>query len=297
MSNYDTYFEYTKAANIKMPKILAQTLDNSQENISTLDFSQQLKTDYRATSPSCLVSFINLKANESININANAGSHVFLVMSGSGISKQNETEFKWSNGDVFTFSLDDEITHQCFEDSILYYVNDEPLFNFLGAKPFKKTFTSTHYPFKTILQKVESFNNENGATKRNRNGVILANKDSPISKTLTPTLWCLYNVLPKNTVQLPHQHNSVALDLCVTAPKFGCYTLMSEKIDKNGNLINPIRMDWESNGAFVTPPGWWHSHHNETNEDAVVFPVQDAGLHTYLRTLFINFVVSKKSIQ
>ena len=41
--------------------------------------------------------------------------------------------------------------------------------------------------------------------------------------------------------------------------------------------------------AFVTPPGYWHSHHNESGTDAYVLPIQDAGLHTYLRTLDIAF--------
>jgi len=39
----------------------------------------------------------------------------------------------------------------------------------------------------------------------------------------------------------------------------------------------------------VTPPGWWHSHHNETGEPALVLPVQDAGLYTYQRTLDIRY--------
>jgi gentisate 1,2-dioxygenase len=42
-------------------------------------------------------------------------------------------------------------------------------------------------------------------------------------------------------------------------------------------------------GAFVRPPGWWHSHHNESDEDAIVLPVLDAGLHTYMQTLDIQF--------
>lgn len=33
-------------------------------------------------------------------------------------------------------------------------------------------------------------------------------------------------------------------------------------------------------GSFVTPPGWWHSHHNDSAEDAWVLPMQDAGLYT-----------------
>ena len=34
-------------------------------------------------------------------------------------------------------------------------------------------------------------------------------------------------------------------------------------MDSNGVILNPVRAEWESGGVFVTPPGWWHSHHNE----------------------------------
>jgi hypothetical protein len=37
-------------------------------------------------------------------------------------------------------------------------------------------------------------------------------------------------------------------------------------------------------------PGWWHSHHNESDEVAWVLPMQDAGLYTHQRTLDIRFV-------
>jgi hypothetical protein len=42
--------------------------------------------------------------------------------------------------------------------------------------------------------------------------------------------------------------------------------------------------------VFITPPGWWHSHHNETDSAAWVLPMQDAGLYTHQRTLDIRFV-------
>ena len=45
----------------------------------------------------------------------------------------------------------------------------------------------------------------------------------------------------------------------------------------------------KAGAAFVTPSGYWHSHHNESNADADVLPIQDAGLQTYLRTLDIAF--------
>jgi hypothetical protein len=42
----------------------------------------------------------------------------------------------------------------------------------------------------------------------------------------------------------------------------------------------------------VTPPGLWHSHHNESGRSAHLVPIQDAGLHTYLRSLDIRFAPS-----
>ena len=65
---------------------------------------------------------------------------------------------------------------------------------------------------------------------------------------------------------------------------------MGKELDTSGNIINPIRCNWTPGGVFITPPGWWHSHHNESDEVAWVLPMQDAGLYTHQRTLDIRFV-------
>ena len=62
-----------------------------------------------------------------------------------------------------------------------------------------------------------------------------------------------------------------------------------KEIDKDGFIIDPIRCDWIPGGVFITPPGWWHSHHNESDATAWVLPIQDAGLYTHQRTLDIRF--------
>ena len=77
-------------------------------------------------------------------------------------------------------------------------------------------------------------------------------------------------------MQRPHRHNSVALDLAVAA-KPGVYTLMGKEIDDKGDIIDPIRCDWDSGGVFITPPGWWHSHHNESDEVAWFCPCKTPG--------------------
>ena len=54
-------------------------------------------------------------------------------------------------------------------------------------------------------------------------------------------------------------------------------------------IKNGHRENWVSGASFITPASYWHSHHNESGQPAHVLPIQDAGLHTYLRTLSIVF--------
>ena len=139
-----------------------------------------------------------------------------------------------------------------------------------------------------MLNRVEEIRHDKSRST-NRLGVLLGNVKCTQTKTLTHVLWSLLNSIPANSVQRPHRHNSVALDLCVSASP-GVYTLMGREIDSNGYIIDPIRCDWTPGGVFVTPPGYWHSHHNESDEVAWVLPIQDAGLYTHQRTLDIRFV-------
>ena len=87
-----------------------------------------------------------------------------------------------------------------------------------------------------------------------------------------------HSALVNRIAQAPHRHNSVALDLAVVGGAGDVYTLLGRELDSEGNIVSPLRVDWESGGVFVTPPGWWHSHHNEGDATAWVLPMQDAGL-------------------
>jgi gentisate 1,2-dioxygenase len=129
-------------------------------------------------------------------------------------------------------------------------------------------------------------NTDNNGKVKNRRGILLGNEATSQTRTLTPTLWSLLNNIGPNINQKPHKHNSVALDLAVYA-MYGSnvYTQMSQELSANGELLNPISTQWKTGSVFITPPGWWHSHHNEGNEDAWVLPIQDAGLYTHQRTL------------
>ena len=101
-------------------------------------------------------------------------------------------------------------------------------------------------------------------------------------------VWAMVGLVPAGASQPPHRHQSVALDLIVDCPP-GCYTLVGTELDPAGQIHNPQRIDWEAGGVFVTPPGHWHAHVNTSDRAARLLPIQDAGLHTYLRSLDIRF--------
>ena len=118
--------------------------------------------------------------------------------------------------------------------------------------------------------------------------MLLGNKHFPQTRTVTHTMWAMFGIVEPHSFQKPHRHQSIALDLIVDCKK-GCYTLVGTELGGNREIVNPVRVDWEPGLAFVTPPGYWHAHYNESDGPAHVIPLQDAGLHSYLRTLDIRF--------
>jgi gentisate 1,2-dioxygenase len=101
----------------------------------------------------------------------------------------------------------------------------------------------------------------------------------------------MQGVVPAGAVQAPHRHQSVALDLILDCDP-GCYTLVGRELNADGTIRDPQRINWQSGGAFITPPGLWHAHTNSSGRTARLLPIQDAGLHTYLRSLDIRFAGS-----
>jgi gentisate 1,2-dioxygenase len=131
-----------------------------------------------------------------------------------------------------------------------------------------------------------------GANDKSRVSVLLANAEHDQTLTITHVLWAMFGVLPPSQVQRPHRHQSVALNLILDAEP-GCYTLLGTRLNDRAEIVDPIRVDWEAGGAFVTPPGMWHAHFNESGAPAHLIPIQDAGLQTYLRSLDIRFTARR----
>jgi gentisate 1,2-dioxygenase len=255
--------------------------------IIPLDLAEGLKSPYPASTPSLQAGFVRINSGDTIDTRANATSELFYVIRGRGISNSGTHVMPWSRGDFFTFP-GGVAQHRAAEDSVLYWVNDQPLLDYLGVQRKQARFAPAHYTRNALDRALEKAASDPEAKNRSRISLILGNPDCVQTMTVTHVLWAMYGLIEPHSRQLPHRHQSVALDLIIDAPP-GCYTLVGTELDRDGNIKDPERADWKSGSAFVTPPGYWHEHRNESDQRAYLAPIQDAGLHTYLRTLDITF--------
>ena len=294
---YISAYEYEKNVNPHLTHIpfYEKNINECNYGIHIIDFSEVFNVSYKSTTPNLLASFIKLTKHDNIELNNieynefNATSNLFYIIKGkASIHIDDESENVVNSGDILITpcfcSL--KIINVEEEELEIYYINDSPLVNYLGSKVEKKIFQTAVYTNTFLLEKLNDLSNKDN----NRKGILLSNKDTEALgiNTITPVLWALYNELPCKTTQKPHKHNSVALDLCIKCiDSENIYTLIGEKLDENGNIINPTKVHWKEGSMFITPPGLWHSHNNDGDTYAYILPVQDAGLFLYQRILGI----------
>jgi len=292
------YFEYSRAANpvgsgrippVAMERFPAARHQAVDTGIVPFDLSGALAVeDGPATSPALLASFVRIAPGDELGTAPVATSELYHVVGGSGSSTVDGRSVAWTEGDFFVLPAGSDTVHRAEADATLYWVTDEPLLRYLGVAPTSRRFEPTHFPGERVRAELAEIEASPHATDRNRLAVLLNTAPNPLTQTVTHVLWAMFGTLPEGAVQRPHRHQSVALDL-VGACEPGCYTLVGRSIDERGEIVDPVRVDWEAGSAFVTPPGLWHAHHNESGARAFIVPIQDAGLHTYLRSLDIRF--------
>ncbi len=293
------FYEYSQAADpmevgaispVPLHRFAAGLHSGGPTRVIPLDLSDELGTEVPATGPSVLASFVRIEAGHEVAVGGRATSVLAYVLSGRGRTEcgsPSGAAMGWEAGDVITLP-GGELRHLADEDAVLYQVDDSPLLAYLGVAGTVPRFAPTRFDGATARARLAEVAAAPAATDRSRVAVLLGNARNDRTLTATHTLWAMLGVLPTGAVQLPHRHQSIALDLIIDC-RPGCFTLLGESVGPDGRIVAPTRVDWEAGGAFVTPPGLWHSHHNESGAPAHLLPVQDAGLHTYLRTLDIRF--------
>ncbi len=296
------YFEYSRAANpvgagtippVPLERIDASAYRDAPTGAVPFDLSGAMGiTSGPATSPALLASFVRIRPGERLATAPVATSELYYVMAGRGRTDVDARTISWAAGDFIVLPAGANATHRAgladADDATLYWVHDEPLMRYLGVKPVSARFRPTRFPAARTEAELAAVVASPHATDRNRLAVLLNTEPFPQTQTITHVLWAMFGLLPEGAVQRPHRHQSVALDL-VARCEPGCFTLAGRTIDERGDIVDPVRVDWEQGGAFVTPPGLWHAHVNESGAPATIIPIQDAGLHTYLRSLDIRF--------
>jgi gentisate 1,2-dioxygenase len=292
------FFEYSRAANpigsgytprIPIESFSSRLHKGGATRIVPLDLSAALGIESGpATSPALLASFIHIRADEKISTAPNATSELYFVLRGAGLSIVDGEVVTWGAGDFLTLPAGCRSTHHATEDAAIYWVTDEPLLRFLGVRATEARFRATKYEAAVVRAELAKVAASPRASERSRISVLLANANQPQTLTATHVLWAMFGLVPAHSSQRPHRHQSVALDLCLDCAE-GSYTLLGNQLDGDGSIVDPVRVDWSPGSAFVTPPGMWHAHFNESDRDALIIPVQDAGLQTYLRALDIRF--------
>lgn len=291
------YFEYTSSANPIGSKLISRVpfrnfppalYADGATRVVPLDLSAELGCPGPATGPGLSASFLRIVAGEALTLDPNATSQVCYVIGGAGSMKQGATHFPFAHGDFFTLPGGAAAVLSADTTATLYYVNDAPLLTYLGTTQGQARFAPTRYPAARAQAALREVAEQSNAGHRNRISVLMGNARFPQTRTVTHVLWAMFGIVPPHSVQKPHRHQSIALDF-IAGGGPGVYTLVGTELDAQGDIVNPTRVDWEAGMAFVTPPGYWHAHFNETDDNAYVIPIQDAGLQTYLRTLDIRF--------
>lgn len=295
------YYEYTKAADpigsaaisqVPYAEFSGSLHQGDKTALIPLDVSEALGCEGPATSPALCANFVHILPNEKLTTNFNATSQLVYVIRGSGSASFASDRIPYKTGDFLVLPVGSETLYEADADTAFYLVHDEPLLRYLGAEAKYPRFKPTLYASEDSLKELIRVEHEGESVNRSRVSILLANKEMDQTLTVTHTLWAMLGVLPEGTVQLPHRHQSVALDLILDCEP-GCYSLVGRHIDGDGKIIDAQRVDWKPYSAFITPPGYWHAHHNESGKKAHLIPMQDAGLQTYLRSLDIRFVLPK----
>ena len=246
------------------------------KNPRILGYVDDISNTTLYTSPAIHATFLRVHPNTEYFHSPNANSSVYYIVSGTG--KLNNATY--NKGDVICINTFAHITAETY--TTIYNVHDGPLMDYFKVKTQCRESYELHYTHERIMEAIDEVE-RNQTQNPNRLGVIFGTENT---YTLSNTLWCLMTKTLPYAVQPAHKHNSVALDYCV---KGKGYTLLSKERDAQGELVDPVRIDWKEGMVFLTPPGWWHSHHSTDSEPGYIFPVQDAGLHMHLDTLNIEF--------
>jgi gentisate 1,2-dioxygenase len=283
------YFDSSNAFALKYPPVpchqfLAErdrALDPATGTaIIPLDLSHRLETEFPATTPLILTSYLRIRAADRLSTRLKASGELYYVIAGSGETSKALDAIRWGPGDVFCLPGGGETTHVAGDgDCVLWLITNEPQLAFENLEPPAQGNAVTgavHYPAEEIRSQLARVQDKLAGEKLAGLALIFSSAQQAHRRNILPTLTLAMNQLPPGDVQRPHRHNSVAVTLNIACK--GCYSMIDGK-----------RVDWQPFAAMVTPPADVHSHHNDGDETMTCLIVQDGGLYYHCRTMDFRY--------
>lgn len=253
--------------------------DYGPTRLVLLDLSAELGTQSPATTPALLAQFLRIRAGEELIALPKSSGALHYVARGQGGSITAQGAFTWSSGDVFALPTTGA-THYAVEDVVLFSVDDSPLLSHLKARRYEHGAAPVLYRGGMIEQGFLNASRQAVDSSREETETAsLVNRHFPsISETLT----CEISKVPPQTDPAVRWLGSASINYVIEAAP-DTYTLIGKELDVQGAIKDPIRVDWQSGGVFMTLPNQWCRHVNASDSTARLLSVQDAALHSYLQ--------------
>lgn len=240
-----------------------------------LDLSQVLGTAYPCTTPLLLCRYLVLRAGDAYAHALQATGEVFYVIRGSGASESAGRRIDWSAGDIFVFPGGARTSHKAVGgDALLFVATDEPLLRYLRVSApaaAESPVAAARFSARQIDERLASIYAKVDPHDGPGKAAIFYTRPMAHTRAMLPAMNVGMNSLEPGGSQAPHQHSAVAVTLAIQSR--GVHS-----------TVDGQRVDWPESGAFITPPGLPHAHHNHGPAEMRAFVVQDGGIHNYCRT-------------
>lgn len=245
-----------------------------------LDASDNLGTAYPATTPTLLLRYLKIRADEELRTAFPASGEITYIISGTGESQNGDDVIAWKPGDLFCFPGGGETTHRAAKsDCLLYCGTNEPLLAFEHLRPpapGKAVVEAVHWRAEDIASEFERVWRRPITESTTGHAVLFSSPALAPSTNTIPSVNVAINTLEAGRDQRPHRHNGVAVTLSIHGK--GVYS-----------MIEGQRVDWSRGAVQITPPAALHSHHNTGSERMHCLIFQDEALHYYTRTPGFSF--------
>ncbi|RTZ41552.1 cupin domain-containing protein [Candidimonas sp. SYP-B2681] len=279
------FFNVDDAFNVKVSEIPPHIFEDERDAaMQCATDSQEILCDLRgfigskgpATAPLMLASYLRLAASKPLVVRHRASTEIYYVIKGAGTTRVHGECIAWSQGDVFLLPGGAEEVHEAIseEGAVLWLCTNEPLLEFENLQPLpfdESPLRPTHYTSKAMR---EALNEAMTHTRRNGKQArsVMLGTDVTDRGTISPAFTLAFNSIPPNDFQIPHRHNSAAISLVL-------------ECSESYSMVDGCKVEWSQYATFLTPAAAMHSHHNPTDNEALLLIVQDGGLYYHCRSM------------